>query len=117
MDNLTRQHRRTKKNHKLLGLRLKKLRKLRKISQEQLAEKADISSKYISRIELGHHFPSLDILVNFAKILNVDLEEFFSFYDKAKSEKVLRKKINKLLDSVDKNKLSSIIRILNEVIE
>lgn len=116
MENITRQYRRTVKNHKLLGLRLKKLRKLRKISQEQLAEKADISSKYVSRIELGQHFPSLDVLVNFAKILNVDLEEFFSFSDEAKSEKVLRKKINKLLGSVDKSKLSSIIRILNELI-
>jgi len=35
---------------KLLGARIKELRKIRKLSQDQLAEKIDIDPKHLSRI-------------------------------------------------------------------
>lgn len=39
----------------LFGMWMKELRKKAGLSQEMLAEKAAISSKYISRIEMGQH--------------------------------------------------------------
>ena len=58
------------KNDKvLLGARIKELRKQKKMSQNVLSEKINIDPKHISRIEVGHSFPSLDTLNNIANAL------------------------------------------------
>jgi len=44
---------------KLLGARIKELRKQADLSQDQLAEKVGIDGKYLSRIEVGKRYPSL----------------------------------------------------------
>lgn len=44
---------------KLLGKRIKELRKNKGITQEALSEKAGIDSKHLSRIECGVNFPLL----------------------------------------------------------
>jgi len=46
----------------LLGARIKELRKLRQITQEQLAEKVDLATRYISLIEVGRSSPSLETI-------------------------------------------------------
>jgi len=104
-------------NLEMFGERLKKLRKMRKMSQEKLAEKSDISSKYLSRIELGYHFPSLDIIVKFAKILDVPLEELFQISNEGRTIPAIKKRISKLLDSADRESLLSILKILDEVVK
>jgi transcriptional regulator with XRE-family HTH domain len=47
---------------KLLGARIKELRKRADLSQDQLAEKVGIDGKYLSRIEVGKRYPSLELL-------------------------------------------------------
>lgn len=42
------------------------------LSQEQLAEKASISTSYITDIELGRRHPSLKTLIKLAEALNVE---------------------------------------------
>jgi ribosome-binding protein aMBF1 (putative translation factor) len=41
---------------KLFVIRMKELRKNRGLSQEELAEKTDIKSKYLNRVEMVQHF-------------------------------------------------------------
>ena len=53
-----------------IGLRIKKFRKLRKLSQEQLAEKVNISPTHMSHIETGATKLSLQVLVDLALTLN-----------------------------------------------
>lgn len=65
--------------NRLLGLRIKEIRQSRKISQDKLSEKLDIDPKYLSRIEVGKATPSLDLLVNAAFLLNVEVKELFEF--------------------------------------
>ncbi len=60
-----------------LGLRIRQLRKHRQITQEQLAEAADISTDFISRVERGRNIPSLERINAIAKALNISLAEFF----------------------------------------
>ena len=47
---------------KLLGMRIKELRKVRGLSQEELAEMIGIDPKHLCRIEVGNSYPSLDTL-------------------------------------------------------
>jgi len=52
-------------------MRLKKVRAQRRLSQEELADKAGVSRQYLSRLEIGRHDPSLSTLVKLAKALRV----------------------------------------------
>ena len=60
---------------KRFGMRLKKLRADRGMTQEALAEKARISRTYIARLELGQQDPTLGTLVKLAKALKVTVGE------------------------------------------
>jgi transcriptional regulator with XRE-family HTH domain len=51
---------------------LKNFRKKRGLSQMQLAEYCDISSVYISEIEIGKKFPSIGVIEKIAFILKVE---------------------------------------------
>ena len=62
-----------------LGQRIRKLRKDKKITQEQLAEMVGIDPKNISRIEKGNNYPTAENLTSIAKALNVDIYELFVF--------------------------------------
>ena len=62
---------------KLLGLNIKAERVRKNITQEQFAEKIDMSLSHISKIEQGLTSPSAIALFKMAKILNLNMEEFF----------------------------------------
>lgn len=59
------------KHRRLLGEAVRTARKERGFSQEKLAEKADLSTVFISRIERGVESPSVDNLQKIAKALGV----------------------------------------------
>lgn len=56
-----------------LGIVIRKYRNARRLTQEQLAERADSHWTYISEIENGHRNPGIDILRRIAKGLEVPL--------------------------------------------
>lgn len=58
---------------KLFASNLRAERARKNYSQEYLAEKAEISVEYLSRIENEKYSPSLIVIVNLAKALEVDL--------------------------------------------
>ena len=62
-----------------LGQRIQKLRKDKKITQEQLAEMVGIDPKNISRIEKGNNYPTAENLTSIAKALHFDIYELFVF--------------------------------------
>jgi transcriptional regulator with XRE-family HTH domain len=64
---------------KLVGERIKVLRKQAGLTQEQLAEQVGLDARHLSRLEVGRHFPSLDSLERIAEKLNQPLAEFFQF--------------------------------------
>lgn len=56
-----------------LGQRVRELRERLRLSQEQLAERADLHWTYISGIERGKRNPGLNILARLARALRVSL--------------------------------------------
>jgi transcriptional regulator with XRE-family HTH domain len=60
---------------KRVGMKIKRLRTDRAMSQEALAQKAGISREYVARLEGGHHDPSLSTLMKLAKALKVKVGE------------------------------------------
>ena len=59
------------KHRRLLGEAIRAARKKTGFSQEKLAEKADLSTVFISRIERGKESPTVDNLVKVARALGV----------------------------------------------
>lgn len=62
-------------NFKIIGRRIKEVRKAKGISQEKLAELADLSTQYMSQIETAARKASLTSLVKISNALNVSLDE------------------------------------------
>jgi transcriptional regulator with XRE-family HTH domain len=63
-------------NHPLLlnvGRRVAELRIARKLTQEELAERAEVSARYIQRIERGRENLTLVTVANLAKALGVEV--------------------------------------------
>jgi transcriptional regulator with XRE-family HTH domain len=100
-------------NH-LLGLRIKEIRQGRKISQDKLSEKLGIDPKYLSRIEVGKATPSLDLLINAATLLNVEVKELFEFTHLDKTGK--KNQIELLLKGLSDEKRTLIIKLIKAVV-
>ncbi|MCL2180472.1 MAG: helix-turn-helix domain-containing protein [Treponema sp.] len=61
----------------LFGLNLKRFRKEKQFSQEQLSEKVNISVKHLSKIERGLTFVSSDLLEKLSNYLGVSIARLF----------------------------------------
>ena len=66
---------RAAQHKRLLGEAIRAKRKKREFTQEKLAERADLSTVFISRVECGKESPSVDSLVKIAKALNVRVRD------------------------------------------
>lgn len=66
-------------NKKLLGKRIKQIRKNKGYTQETLAGLIGIETSSLSGIESGRFFPSLHVLEKMSAVLNTKLPEFFMF--------------------------------------
>lgn len=64
-----------------IGLKIKELRKLNKLTQVDLAKKSNISRSYLADIERDRYNPSIDTLTNIAKSLNVSLSKLVNDED------------------------------------
>ena len=102
---------------KLFGLRMKELRVNSGLNQDQLSERADITSKYLSRIEMGQQFPSIDTLVNLANALNVELKDLFEFAHLTGGEKDLKNTLDELAEEASEEKLRMMVKVSRAIVK
>lgn len=62
-----------------VGKRIKELRHKLGISQEELADRADVHRTYIASLEVGKRNVSIVTLEKIVKALDVSMSEFFEF--------------------------------------
>ena len=65
-------------NEKTFGQNIYRLRNAQKLTQEQLAEKADTSRRYVQLMEAGQHSPSLHVICSLRKGLNVSWDDLLA---------------------------------------
>jgi transcriptional regulator with XRE-family HTH domain len=93
----------------VFGKNLKLYRKAKKLSQEQLSEKVDISVKHLSSIERGLNFVSADLLEKLAVSVEVPVFYFFVnekevFYNDAMLNTIDRIIEKNLIQTIDEIK-------------
>lgn len=71
-----------------LGSRIKKLRKENNLSQEQLAEKLNVSRQAISKWESNKAYPDIDNLILLRDIFNVTLDDLIIGENNTKNENI-----------------------------
>lgn len=96
---------------KELGNRIKKLRLKLCLTQEELAEKINLSAKSLSQIELGNNFVSAETLEKICVALNTKPKILFDFVSTKEQKDMLSEVINKL--KKDKHLLKQIYTIIN----
>lgn len=99
----------------MIGSRIKDIRNKKGITQEQLSESVGINPKYLSSIERGKENPTLNILLQLAQSLDVNLDEIFRHVQIEDPEMRMRL-ILRLLDKADDEQLKLAYKILSVII-
>lgn len=94
-----------------IGKNIRKFREIKKLRQEDLAEKTDLTTNYIGMIERGEKIPSLETFINILNSLGVSADMVLSdVLDNGYTVKdsLLNEKLEKLVPE-DKNKIYEVI--------
>ena len=68
------------------GQRIKKLRALRDVTQEELAKEMNISYEHLAKIERGHRGCSLDFIIDISDYFNVNTDYLLTGHDCGNTE-------------------------------
>ena len=102
---------------KSFGEKIKRLRKKRNLTQEELAEMINIAPRNLSKIEVGANFVTAETLEKLLAALNVTTEELFA-NDHIKDTKELLSEIYNQLDSIknDSSKLETVYKMVGFIV-
>ncbi len=108
-----------------IGEKIKELRVQKSLTQEELADRAELSKGFISQLERDLTSPSIATLVDILQCLGTNLEEFFAgttseqvvfnkqdYFEKEDSE--LKNKIEWIIPNAQKNMMEPILLTLEQ---
>ena len=107
-------------NKSAIGKIIQKLRKDKNLTQEELAERIDLSTNYLSKVERGLSFLNVVAFLKMADVLDFSLEDFGIKAD-TKIDKSKKELIQRILSSSEKeikaysellDTMGSIVKIL-----
>ena len=97
-----------------IGQRIRKYRKASNLSQEQLAEKVEVSVTHMSHIETGNTKLSLSVLVKIAETLSVQTDAII--YESPQINKTfITLELLELIDSCSGDKLNVIVDVIKSI--
>ena len=97
-----------------LGRRIRELRGIHELTQEQLAERAGITFHYVSAIERGTKAPTVETVAALAEALGVTLSEIFLDVDRPAPKEL--KRISTALAGRPPEAQRTILRIVEEAL-
>ena len=105
-------------DRKLLGKRIKSLRRSKGYTQEELAEIIDISANYLAGIERGEANPTLSLLQRLSTGLEIPLTELFQYRPEEGYPPVeLRRRLDGLVNEASDEELLRLTRIFEALLE
>ncbi len=103
-------------DYSIIGERLKQARHAKNMTQEQLAEKLDVSVAFLSRVERGHSHLNLNRLSQVCKFLDVS-EGYILSGSSEDSKSYLEEDFKKILDKCSPEKQRLIYNIAKTIAE
>lgn len=99
-----------------IGANLQQIRKSNGYTQEKLAEKIEVSVRYISDIEQDRAKPSYEVLIRICNLFGITLDQIFSEYLSAKKNKKLEYSLAgyEKLSKEDKKTIEYLIMYFNK---
>ena len=98
-------------NYSLIGKRVASRRRQLKLTQAELAEKTDLTPKYISNIETSHSIPSIESVMQLCAALDVKAD-YLLFGISEKKEATKLDEINRLLSACTTQQLDKVIEYI-----
>jgi len=101
------------------GLKIQSLRRLKNLTQEELAEKVHRSRDSISNIERGFSSTRIETAFNLARTLGVTLSELFDFNDANDKGRTHRRQIEdvaRLLQPHDEKTISAVAKMIESML-
>ncbi|WP_407270813.1 helix-turn-helix domain-containing protein [Radiobacillus sp. PE A8.2] len=102
---------------KVLGERIRKLRKAKGITQEELAHMACLHSTYIGQLERGEKNATLDSINKVARALDISLEELFRFSIFSDKKQETMSQLLSELENIEEEDRSNLFMIMNILID
>ena len=96
----------------LLGKRIKELRKEQGYTQDFLAEKLEIETRQLSKLETGMHFPSFETTIKLLETFQITFEDLISF-DHLRNDDELKEGLIKKITHLNSSKLKNVYKIVN----
>lgn len=81
---------------RLVGSNIRRFRNYSELSQDELAERLDVSKNYISMMETGVKFPSAETLVRLCNTFDIECYELFCDYTSLSGEELKQKVLDSL---------------------
>ena len=105
-----------KANNIKIGKVIQEIRKSNGDAQEKLAEKIEVSVRYVSDIEQDRANPSYEILIRFCNLYQIGMNQIFNEYLNVKDNKTLEYKLAGYdkLDKKDKETIENLIMYFNK---
>lgn len=100
---------------KAIGERIKNYRKLKELTQEQLAEAMDFNTKSISLLENGHNYIALNKVPKLCNALDIQPYQLFVFDKRNIKTQNTQNDIIELLNTMDNQKLKLAYKLLYEL--
>jgi len=89
--------------HKIIGKKIKEMRKNAGITQEQLSEYAGMTPNFISLLENGRKKASIETLYKISKALNTPFPKLFDLTSITTKKKTVKSSYDKKLEILMKN--------------
>jgi transcriptional regulator with XRE-family HTH domain len=102
---------------RLFAKRLRRLRKAAKLNLDEAGEKGQLSGKYWGEIERGEKSPTLDKVFGMARALDLPVHALVHTDREEDDEKVLRRRIETILDKSSAKQLKRIYCHLLDTME
>ena len=102
-------------NYKIIGANIKSERNRQNITQEQLSEKAGITTNFLACIEVGIKRGSFETYVNIANALHITLNDLTSEVVSACKENPLKNRLNYCFDNASVETQELIVKIAENI--
>lgn len=102
---------------KMVGNRIRKIRKLRKITQSELAAACGCTNNHLSAIENGINKPSIELIMKISLILDASVDYFLMDSEYAHPKYLIDSQIAHKLEKCNTQALQIINNIIDSMLE